>query len=493
MIGDTPASQRCRAAISWGRSNCAGSRKKLGIIATTSLVTALGLAAPATAAPSATCGGTGSSTTTTGTFADGSTFKIECPAGAWNGTLYLWSHGYTAPGSPNPAYDASDPITGTWLLDQGYALAGSSYSSTGWAIQDAFRDQIHTLDHFGAMYGTPGHTIAWGASLGGIITAGLIQNHPDRFDAAMPLCGVLGGGVGVWNTILDAAFAFQQLIAPDVQIVNITDPAGNLARAEAATAAAQQTPGGRARLALVAALADVPGWFTPLSPEPSPNAFAAQQRRQFQWLSLVDFPFAFALRAELEGRAGGNPSWNTGVNYVGQLQKSAYNREVANLYRNAGLDLSVDLTILDKAPRVTADRPAVGYLKKYISFNGDISVPVLTMHTTGDGLVVPQHEQAYRKIVERKGNGALLRQLYLHRAGHCAFTPAELVTGLKTLRNRMNSGSWHVGSPAVLNRRAAALGPQYNLYVVGGTVMPTAPQFTAYAPSRFPRPTYLGH
>jgi hypothetical protein len=36
----------------------------------------------------------------------------------------------------------------------------------------------------------------------------------------------------------------------------------------------------------------------------------------------VDFPFGFALRAELEARVGGNPSWNTGVNYHVQLAKS---------------------------------------------------------------------------------------------------------------------------------------------------------------------------
>ena len=42
------------------------------------------------------------------------------------------------------------------------------------------------------------------------------------------MCGVLSGGVATWNTALDAEFAFQQLIDPSVQVVNITDPAANL-------------------------------------------------------------------------------------------------------------------------------------------------------------------------------------------------------------------------------------------------------------------------
>src|ERR1035441_3234344 len=86
------------------------------------------------------------------------------------------------PGSANPAEDVGDPVTGAWLLGHGYALAGSSYATTGWAIQQALPDQISTLDLFDQTFGTPAQTIAWGHSLGGIITAGLIQQYPDRLD-----------------------------------------------------------------------------------------------------------------------------------------------------------------------------------------------------------------------------------------------------------------------------------------------------------------------
>src|SRR5215470_953137 len=53
----------------------------------------------------------------------GAAYKIEVPAN-WNGTLVLYSHGYVTPGSPNPATDVGDPVTGGWLLANGYALAG---------------------------------------------------------------------------------------------------------------------------------------------------------------------------------------------------------------------------------------------------------------------------------------------------------------------------------------------------------------------------------
>jgi hypothetical protein len=432
-------------------------------------------------------------TTFSGTFNDGvGTVKylIQVPA-SWNHTVVLYSHGYVVPGSSNPAEDVGDPVTGAWLLANGYALAGSSYSTTGWAIQQALPDQIHTLALFKTLVGDPSRTIAWGHSLGGIITAGLIQRYPGTFDAALPMCGVLSGGVGTWNEALDSAFAVQQLLGQGtgLQVVNIINPGANLALGEGITAAAQATPQGRARLALSAALGDTPGWFTPLSPEPSATDYAAQELNQFEWATQVDDPFAFALRAELEARAGGNPSWNTGVNYEDQLEKSPSLAEVRALYKAAGLNLNADLKTLNAAPRVSNKPSSTEYLENNITFNGDLDIPVLTMHTTGDGLVVNQNEQAYRDVVGEAGDNALLRQTFVHRAGHCAFTPAETITAFQTLIARLNSGHWDDTTDATLmNSEASALGPGANLFAVGGSVFATPPAFLKFHPTTFLRP-----
>ncbi len=429
-----------------------------------------------------------------GTLADGATYLMEVPP-HWNKTLFLYSHGYVAPGSSNPAQDVGDPVTGGWLLSHGYAIAGSSYASTGWAIAQAMPDQIATLNLFDSQVGRPRRTIAWGHSLGGIITAGLIQQYPRRFSAALPMCGVLSGGVATWNTALDAAVAIQQLIDPSVQVVNITNPTANLTGVEQAAAAAQATAQGKARIALAAALADTPGWYTPLSPQPAANNYAAQEANQFQWDANVDFPFIFAFRAELEARAGGNPSWTTGVNFFHQLAKSADLREVRALYKAAHLNLRADLMKLTRAARITAKPSAVRYLRNNISFNGRISIPVLTMHTTGDGLVVPENEQAYASVVRRAGRAFLLRQVFVSRAGHCAFTPAETITAASILLRRMRTGHWadRALRPASMNAAAAALGPAYNIFLSGGQVVPTAPQFTHYVPSLYPRPYDLSY
>ena len=114
----------------------------------------------------------------------------------------------------------------------------------------------------------------------------------------------------------------------------------------------------------MSALGDTPGWFTPLSQEPGATDYAAQEANQFLWASEVTFPFVFDFRQNLEADAGGNPSWNVGVNYFADLAKSADYQEVVALYQAAGLNLSADVHTLKSAPRITADPKAVIYLAR---------------------------------------------------------------------------------------------------------------------------------
>lgn len=95
----------------------------------------------------------------------------------------------------NPAPDAPDPLTEAELLREGYALAGSSYSQNGWALQQAFHDDFTLLNYFTQTCGHPVRTVAWGDSMGGMITAGLAQLDPRRFAGALPMRGLLSGSV----------------------------------------------------------------------------------------------------------------------------------------------------------------------------------------------------------------------------------------------------------------------------------------------------------
>ncbi len=475
------------APAAWLRRLCVGSILGLGLALLPASASA-GTTFSCNVATVVVC--TGYTTESSGFTAN---FKIEKPM-IWNGTLVLYSHGY-GPSIPS-AQDAGDAYTGAWLLGHGYALAGSAYATAGWSLQQAFQDQIAVLDVFNTVFPHPTRTIAWGHSLGGIITAGLIQLNPERFTAALPMCGVLAGGVGSWNQGLDAEFALLTLQSPGAfKLTGFTsadDAQANLSAAYGAALTAQTTAQGRARLALANALADVPGWFTPGSPEPAATAYLTRVNNQVEWMKNPNLWFGFMARAELEFRARGNFSWNTGVDYHKQLAKSTQRAEVKALYAAAGLDLGEELDKLNDAPRISANPAAVDYLSKYIIFNGDIEQPVLTLHTTGDGLVQVTNEQAYASVVRSAGNSSLLRQVYVHRAGHCTFSPAETITAFQTLVHRINTGHWSGTDPSTMNAATSALGPTKNFIFLGSppnvTLFPVAASYINFTPGKFLRP-----
>jgi pimeloyl-ACP methyl ester carboxylesterase len=423
----------------------------------------------------------------------GSYYTISVP-GSWNGTLLLYNHGYVYANQPlaNPALDAPDTQTETALLQQGFALAGDSYSQNGWAVEQALHDQIALLDFFQATCGQPARTITWGGSMGGLITAGLAQLFPQRFSGALSMCGALSGSVGLFNVEFDRYFAINALLANSTLPVQTLppDPTNLYNQAQAILATAQQTPQGRARIALASAFSDTPGWYDPASPEPARDDYATQEQNQFLW-NQVGLGLMLFGGAEVEMRAGGNPVWNVGVDYRQQLLHSVNRREVQALYQQAGLDLTADLATLNASPHVSPDPQAVAYMNQNITLNGELHIPLLTVHTTGDGLAFNQVEQDYASQVKSAGDSPMLRQLFIHRANHCSFTPAEELTVIHALIHRLDHGTWDASlRPDLLNQEAAALGPTYNTLPISfgppGNTMP--PAFITFHPATFLRP-----
>lgn len=357
----------------------------------------------------------------TGTLPNGATYVIDVPD-AWNGTLLLYSHGY-ARGPANPAQNAPGEAVKPLLLAKGYALAGSSYAKPGWALEEAVPDQLATLDAFAAAVGKSKRTLAWGSSMGALATVALIERHPGRFDGGLPLCGSVGGTIPMMNSAFDAAFAFKTLLAPDLKIVGGVDDRAVAERANAVVAEARQTVQGRARLTLVATLAQLPG------------ATLDDQLKSF--VMGVFFP-----RADQERRAGGVFSWNTGVDYGRQLKASGKHRQVAAAYAQAGLNVGKDLAALKAAPRQGADPKAVAYLTANYVPTGAITRPVLTLHTTDDPLTSSANERTFAAKVTARGKAALLRQVFVARTGHCNFQPDELLAAVQVLDARIATGAW---------------------------------------------------
>jgi hypothetical protein len=424
-------------------------------------VTALGLTAagPAQDAAALTSGHF------TGTLPDGTTWIADVPAN-WNGSLLLYSHGF----GPLVAADAPDPTTQAALLARGYALAGSSYDPSGseWALDTAVSDQFGTLQavESGVLPSRPREVLAFGTSMGGLISALEAQDGAGRIDGALTTCGIVAGGINLNEYQLDGEYAMAQLLLPGQQVqlvgfANVNDALATAATLQAAAAQAQQTAAGRARLALALAFINVPTW-DPSQAAPAPAGDPqAQEAAQYD----VEFTGAFSTldfiesaRPSVDQADGGSANWTAGTNFAAVLDSSPYEPEVAALYRAAGLNLRADLTDLTQNADITADPAAVRSLARTSVPTGHLAVPELDLHTIGDQLVAVQQENFYARMVRAAGDGDLLRQAFAASYGHCNFSPAELVAGVLALSHRVITGQWgQETQPSSLNQVASSL------------------------------------
>ncbi len=158
---------------------------------------------------------------------------------------------------------------------------------------------------------------------------------------------------------------------------------------------------------------------------------------------LQNLYFAFIVRAEVERRAGGPVAENVGRVYTLSDGNKSY---LAGL----GVDADALLAEMNAMTDIASDRNARNYAEHYFDPSGDIRRPVLTMHTTGDGLAPPSHESAYRATVALSGNGDLLMQQFSAGSwtaggapvnGHCTFTSAQNVAGIEAMASWLDTGT----------------------------------------------------
>jgi len=402
----------------------------------------------------------------------GAQWSAEVPPN-WNGVLLLHSRGYAAEAGVPEAAPAA--YRGR-LLAAGFALAGSNYGSGGWALAEAVPAQEQTVTAFTRRYGKPRRVIAYGFSMGGLITTALAERPHPVVDGALSLCSSMGGSLAMMNMGLDGAFVFRTLVAPkaDIALVGISDDRANAARVGAAASEGAKTPSGRARMALAATLAGIPAWVPPQPGETREHLF----ERQRGALSRAIPMGVFLPRAEQEQRAGGNFSWNTGVDYRAELALSGRYDFIRYLYRQAGLDLAADLSVLAAAPRITAKPAATAYMTAHYTPNGRPHVPLLAVQALGDTVTSPSLQEGYAAVARPR----TMQSLYVAQAGHCAFTAEQLLDALARLGRRLDSGSWPAPSPLYARERPAPLlRPCFRQKPCAGAPSPSASRGTATA------------
>lgn len=373
----------------------------------------------------------------------GARWTAQVPSN-WNGTLLLWSRGY----SPNVgAPEAAPAPVKAQLLAAGYALAGSDYGAAGWALEQAVPAQRATLDAFAARHGKPKRVIAWGYSMGGLVTTALAEQRPARIDGAAAFCSSIGGAVGMMNMALDGAYAFRTLIAPasDIRVVGIDDDMANAKRVGAALSSAMTSPEGRARVTLAGVLAGIPGWTKPGSPEPR----ADDHEAQVEQIADAFVRGVYLPRVDQERRAGGIFSWNKGIDYRRQLRLSGRGAMVEALYRKAGLSLEADLRRLNSGATITAKPAASAYMMRHYTPNARPTVPLVAVQAVGDGLTSPSLQQGYADVARSSD----VKSLWVNQAGHCNFKPEVVVSAIRYLDQRLETGRWQTRPALFVDHR----------------------------------------
>ena len=137
-----------------------------------------------------------------GTTSDGAPYVMMVPAN-FNGMVSLYSHGYRynidlpssiplvggykVTNTPEPVPGGNTTVA-NYFLSNGIAIMGSGFARQGWNVDSALATNVELIDTFKKKFTTTTKVVAWGSSLGGIITQSLAEKNPGLVSAVAPMC-----------------------------------------------------------------------------------------------------------------------------------------------------------------------------------------------------------------------------------------------------------------------------------------------------------------
>lgn len=386
-----------------------------------------------------------------------------------------------------------------YLLDQGYAYVGTGRHPERMTRHDPLTEldaQVAVINLFTEKYGEAEQTIQYGCSGGGFVALAMAEFHPEAIDGAVSFNARGTGGMAVANTWLDLPFALKGLLAPDSDLAVAPVPNDTLPAAYDAwkpvLEAAQQTPEGRARIALALAVSQWPSWGAIGNPQPKPDFSDLDAAQAAMFKSASDGLGNAINRRQLYDNPEGLASWNTGIDYTAFYEKGAdseQKRIIEELYEAAGLGtegLTADLAQLNAQPRIEGTSGGVHYwLEPGRLLSGDIKVPLFHAHGLGDALLPPHLLAGYAVAVEKEGHADDYRTAFVEAAGHCVTQPNEAVAAITALSERLETGAWPQTDAATLNATAQALSPETPRYVDYAFETPFNRAFYADSPHPF--------
>jgi len=345
-------------------------------------------------------------------------YRILVPQN-WNGTLLVYAHGYGESVTPPPLL-APLPADQQTLFARGFALAASRFDGSGWTVKEGMQNTVALTAAFNGMVAPPQQTIIWGKSMGGLMAIGLAEKFPGHYDGAVALCPPAAGAPRRFDQTLDIALAYAVGFGWNPEWGTPGDLRDDLdfMTEVAPTIVSKMTPANKGLWEFVRLVNRIPvdSFYPP------PNA------------RIAVMYFVFAVRVELENRAGGAIAENVGRTYALTAEEKSY---------LAGLGVNADLLLqqMNDSTQFASDRNARNYVEHYFDPSGRIDVPVLTLHTIGDPIATPNNESAYRNTVAQQGNADLLMQQFTNGMGHATFTTQQDIAGIDAMIHWLETGT----------------------------------------------------
>jgi hypothetical protein len=334
----------------------------------------------------------------------GAGYRIEVPDN-WNGDLVVWAHGFRGEGLELTV--DNHPLR-PLLLQMGYAWAASSYSKNSYDVAQGVKDTHALTKLFNGVADKPDTTYLTGASMGGHITAAAIEQYPRSYDAAMPICGVLGD-YELFDYFVDFSLVAQTLAGvtssypfpADYLTTAVPDIKAGLELLPETFPFTLNTEGEQLKS------------FTELVTGGDRPVF---DQGFLLWNGLVPDDFLFGVLAGTDGTMPRSPGQTfDNIDTVYQFDTDPALTAAEAAVNSEILRVAADPS--GRHPNGLANAPVV---------SGDISIPVLTLHTLGDLFVPFSMEQIYAERVADHGASDLLVQRAIRDFGHCDFTGEEL-------------------------------------------------------------------
>jgi pimeloyl-ACP methyl ester carboxylesterase len=420
-------------------------KRSLTLVAGTALAASLLVAAPTVASANPVCTTASGVTTCLGATSDTAPYMLMTPAN-FNGTVYLYSHGYrnniplpaaiagatgfptTVVNTPEPAPGGNAQIIGA-LLAKGYAVMGSGFARQGWNADSAIKTNVELIGVFKKQYPKTTKVVAWGNSLGGFITQALAEKHPELISAAAPMC--MASDVTPLMTMAgDALWGIKTFFDPTIKAGGYSAGAAGYAEAmgdlgkvlvvaqtlQAAFAANPTAPAwpatskvpdaikaipSRSALVMVALMSGIPLQSANFDATSAPAGLPASNTLSFQvainpaFAALQNVTYAAALGVlalhDVEQQAGGAFFDNTATDYAARIAEEQFiwASALTGVSGTAGL-----LSVLAASPRAKADPAAAAKVKTLASHSGKVDIPTILFTGTADPVTTAGNQQS---------------------------------------------------------------------------------------------------